>query len=213
MVAARASRSGPRPSPHSLASALRRRGADGTAQNLSEKVRALYEHSAVPVAEIARARRRHRAHDLQIRRQGALDAALPLGAVRVAARRRWRAGRAIGAGVRAPAGASSAAPTKASRSRPASRRPIRPPPHAPPRPAGASSAVAGGAARAEAEQRDEARLRALETLNQALAELNRHRAARAKAGQPGLRDDDRVAQALVRAVEIATERWQRLLAH
>jgi hypothetical protein len=45
-----------------------------------------------------------------------------------------------------------------------------------------------------------------------LAELNRHRAARAKAGQPGLRYDDRVAQALVRAVEIATERRQRLLA-
>ena len=57
------------------------------------------------------------------------------------------------------------------------------------------------------------RLRANETVNQALAELNRHRAARAKAGQPGLRDDDRVAQALVRAVEIATERWQHLLAH
>ena len=66
--------------------------------------------------------------------------------------------------------------------------------------------------RAAAEQREEARLRANETVNQVLAELNRYRAARAKAGQPGSRDDDRVAQALVRAVEIATERWQHLLA-
>ena len=65
--------------------------------------------------------------------------------------------------------------------------------------------------RAAAEQREEARLRALETVNQALADLNRYRAARAKAGQPTLRDDDRVAQLLVRMVEITTERWQCLL--
>lgn len=67
--------------------------------------------------------------------------------------------------------------------------------------------------RAEADQREEARLRALETVNRALADFNRHRAARAKAGQPALRDDDRVAQLLVRMVEITTEHWQRLLAH
>ena len=45
-----------------------------------------------------------------------------------------------------------------------------------------------------------------------MADLNRYCAARAKAGQPGLRDDDRVAQLLVRTVEIATEHWQRMLA-
>ena len=48
-------------------------------------------------------------------------------------------------------------------------------------------------------------------VNQALADPNRYRAARAKAGQPTLRDDDRVAQLLVRMVEITTERWQCLL--
>ena len=67
--------------------------------------------------------------------------------------------------------------------------------------------------KAEAERRDEASLRALETVNRAMADLNRYCAARAKAGQPALRDDDRVAQLLVRMVEITTERWQCLLAH
>ena len=66
--------------------------------------------------------------------------------------------------------------------------------------------------RAAAVQREEARLRAVETVNQALAELNRHRAACAKPGQPSLRDDDRVAQLLMQVAEIATARWQRLLA-
>jgi len=38
-----------------------------------------------------------------------------------------------------------------------------------------------------------------------MADLNRYRAARAKAGQPALRDDDRVAQLLVRMVEIISD--------
>jgi hypothetical protein len=88
-------------------------------------------------------------------------------------------------------------------------------------PAAASSAACGRAAalsrraqlKAEAERRDEAGLRALETVNRAMADLNRYRAARVKAGQPTLRDDDRVAQLLVRMVEITTERGQALLAH
>jgi len=66
--------------------------------------------------------------------------------------------------------------------------------------------------RAAAEQREEAQIRAIETMSRAWADLNRYRAARAKAGQPGLRDDDRVAQLLVRVAEIATGRLQRLVA-
>jgi hypothetical protein len=52
MVAARAKQeAAPDPSP--LLASARGGGEQSTAQNLSEKVRALYEHSAVPVAEIA----------------------------------------------------------------------------------------------------------------------------------------------------------------
>ena len=67
-------------------------------------------------------------------------------------------------------------------------------------------------ARAAAEQREAAQLRALDAMNRTLADLNRYRASCAKAGQPGLRDDDRVAHLLVRTVEIATENWVRMVA-
>jgi len=66
-------------------------------------------------------------------------------------------------------------------------------------------------AKAALAQREEATICAIDTVDKAFAELNRYRAARAKAGQPGLRDDDRVAQLLVRMAEIAAARLQRLL--
>ena len=187
------------------------------AQNLTEKVRALYEHSAVPVAEIAKlagvsertiykyaAKGRWKPrYAFTFRRAGAAGGAPARG---------WRAGKrfapAKGAGGRfirrADKGKPFAAGLKATD--PA---------------AAADAGVACGEAarlaraaqrRVAAERREEARLRANETVNRAMADLNRYCAARAKAGQPGLRDDDRVAQLLVRTVEIATEHWQRLLA-
>jgi predicted XRE-type DNA-binding protein len=59
--------------------------------------------------------------------------------------------------------------------------------------------------------RSAARLRANELVNRTLADLNHYRASCAKARQPALRDDDRVAQLLVRSVEIATEHWGRMV--
>jgi hypothetical protein len=66
-------------------------------------------------------------------------------------------------------------------------------------------------AKAALEQREEATIRAIDTMRGTFADLNRYRAARAKTGQPTLRDDDRIAQLLVRSVEVATARLQRLL--
>jgi hypothetical protein len=60
--------------------------------------------------------------------------------------------------------------------------------------------------RAATLQRAEACVGAIEAVNRALADLNRYRAKRAEAGRPALHDGDRVAQLLVRTVEIATER-------
>jgi hypothetical protein len=212
MAAARAKQeAAPDPSPR-LASA-RGGGEQSTAQNLTEKVRALYEHSAVPVAEIAalagvteRTIYKYAAKQQWTPRyRWSADGSRPRGG-------RWRAAAQLapvkGAGGRFirradqgqpfAAGLQATDPAAAALAAAACRR----------------EAVQSLAAqlRAAAEQRDEACLRANETLNQVLGELNRYRAARAKAGQPGLRDGDRAAQALVRAVEIATERWHQLLA-
>lgn len=178
--------------------------------SLTARVRALYEHSAVPVAEIAsvagvteRTIYKYAAKERWTPRYAwAADGSRPRG---------WRAGKRFapekGAGGRFirradkgkpfAVGLKATDPAAAAAAAAACRR----------------EAVLSRAAqlRAAAEQREEARLRALETVNQALADLNRYRAARAKAGQPTLRDDDRVAQLLVRMVEITTERWQCLL--
>jgi hypothetical protein len=178
-------------------------------------VRALYEHSAVPVAEIAKlagvtertiykyaAKQRWKPrYAFKWRCAGAADGSRPRG---------WRAAKRFapqkGAGGRfirrADKGKGFATGLKATD------------------PAAAAAAACRRAAalarraqlKAEAERRDEASLRALETVNRAMADLNRYCAARAKAGQPALRDDDRVAQLLARMVEITTERWQCLLA-
>ncbi len=185
------------------------------AQNLTEKVRALYEHSAVPVAEIAavagvteRTIYKYAAKEQWTPRYAwGEDGSRPRGRradkrfapdfvpVRGAGGRfirRADKGKPFAVGLKATDPAAAALAAAACR----------------------RAAVASRAAqlRAEADRRDEARLRALETMNRAWADLNRYRAARAKAGQPGLRDDDRVAQLLVRVAEIATARLQRLVA-
>ena len=192
-----------------------------TAQNLTEKVRALYEHSAVPVAEIAklagvteRTIYKYAAKQQWTPRYRWRAPAAGAGAKRGAhkGKRGWRQrpafapvkgaggrfirradkGKPFAAGLKATDAAAAAAANAACR----------------------REALASRAAqrRAEAERLVEARLRAHATVNQALADLNGHRAAGAKAGEPRLRDDDRVAQLLVRVVDIATERWRRLLA-
>jgi hypothetical protein len=194
---------------------------EDTAQNLTEKVRALYERSAVPVAEIAklggvteRTIYKYAAKQQWTPRYRWRAPAAGAGAKRAAhkGKRGWRQrpafapvkgaggrfirradkGKPFAAGLKATDAAAAAAADAACR----------------------REALTSRAAqrRAEAERLVEARLRAHATVNQALADLNGHRAACAKAGQPRLRDDDRVAQLLVRVVDIATERWRLLLA-
>jgi hypothetical protein len=215
MVAKRAKQEAtPTPDPSPLLASARGGGENNsrTARALTEKVRALYEHSAVPVAEIARlagvtertiykyaARERwtprYRWPAAHPRRwhadQGAAPDFVPVRGAGGRFIRRDDKGKPVATGLKAtdPAAAALAAAAcrrEAARSRAAQ-------------------------LRAAAEKCDEARLRALETMNRTLAELNRYRAARAKVGQPKLRDDDRVAHLLVRSVEIATENLQRLL--
>ena len=182
------------------------------AQNLTEKVRALYEHSAVPVAEIARLAG---VTERTIYKYAARENWTP--------RYRWNAagGRSRGArwrsrAVLAPAkGAAGRFIRRADKGKPFAIGLKAADPHAA---AGAGVACGRAAAlarvaqaKAELVQREEATIRAIDTVDKAFAELNRYRAARAKAGQPGLRDDDRVAQLLVRMAEIAAARLQRLL--
>jgi hypothetical protein len=180
-------------------------------------VRALYEHSAVPVAEIASVagvtertiykyaakQRWTPRYAFTWRCAGAADGSRPRGrraAKRFAPQkgaggrfiRRADKGKAFATGLKATDPAAAAATAAACRR--------------------AAALSRRTQLKAEAERRDEASLRALETVNRAMADLNRYCAARAKAGQPALRDDDRVAQLLVRMVEITTERWQALLA-
>ena len=189
-------------------------GAQGrTAQDLTEKVRALYEHSAVPVAEIASVAG---VTERTIYKYAAREQWTPRYAWATARPRGQRAGERVAPDFVPVRGAGGRFIRRADKGKPFATGLKATDPAAAARAAAACrrEQVQSLAAqlRAAAEQREEARLRAIETVNQVLAELNRYRAARAKAGQPGLRDDDRVAQALVRAVEIATERWQHLLA-
>ena len=185
------------------------------AQNLTEKVRALYEHAAVPVSEIAKlAGVTERTIYKYARQHGWTP------------RYRWRAA-AAGAGGKRKRGwrqRAPFAPLKGAGGR-FVRRADAGKPHAvglhATDPAGAARANAAcrraaalarkAQARAAVERREAAQLRALEAMNRTLADLNRYRASCAKAGQPGLRDDDRVAHLLMRTVEIATENWVRML--
>ncbi len=207
MVAARAATAGtPTPDPSPQGGGEKSGGL--TAQNLTEKVRALYEDSAVPVREIAALAG---VTERTIYKYAAKHHWKPR--YRWTPNRGWRAGAAFvpvrGAGSRfirradkdkpVATGLKATDPEGAARAAAACRR--------------AAWLSRRAQLRAEADQREEARLRALEMVNRALADLNRHRAARAKDGQPVLRDDDRVAQLLVRTVEIATARWEWLQAH
>jgi hypothetical protein len=176
-----------------------------TAQNLTERVRALYEHSAVPVAEIARlagvtertiykyaAKGRWTP---RYRRSAAAHASVAPDSVPVRGAggrfiRRAEAGKPFARGLKAtdPAGAARA---------------------------DAACAEAACLARAAADKARtqtlwQARLRAIDAANGALHAFNAYAAERRQAKRPA-RGDDRLARVLWRAVDVAIGRWEWLL--
>ena len=178
-------------------------------------MRALYEHSAVSVAEIARLAG---VTERTIYKYAAKEQWTPryAWAADGARRRGWRAGQRIapdfvpvrGAGGRFirradkdkpfAVGLKATDPAAAALAAAACRREQ------------AASRVAQ--AKAKAAQHAEAEIRAINTANRALHELNRFLAERGKA-PPATRGDARIERALMRAVELATERWEWLQAH
>jgi putative ATPase subunit gpP of terminase len=204
----------PTPDPSLLLASARGGGETGpAAQNLTEKVRALYEHSAVPVAEIARlagvtertiykyaAREnwtpRYRWSCAGSRPRGACwRAAAALAPVKGAGGRfirRADKGKPFAAGLKATDPAAAAAAAAACRREEAASR--------------------AAQQKAKEAQHAEAEIRAIDTVSRTLHELNRYLAERDKAPSAAP-SDARVEHLLMRAVELAAERWEWLQAH
>jgi len=172
----------------------------GGAASLTEKVRALYEHSAVPVAEIARL-------------AGVTERTI----YKYAAKGRWtpryRRSAAANESVAPVKGAGGRFIRRADRGQPFARGLKATDPAGATR-AGAACDEAAGLARAAAgkartQALRQARVRAIDAANGALHAFNSYAAERREAGA---RCDDRLARLLWRAVDVALQRWEWLLA-
>jgi predicted transcriptional regulator len=181
-------------------------GQGPTTQNITAKVRALYEHSAVPVAEIAAVAG---VTERTIYKYAAKERWTPRYRWSAAHPRRWRAGGAMAPAKgaagrfirRADKGKAFAVGLKATDPRAAAQ-------------ADAACGEAAALARAAEEksklvQLREAHFRAMEATADALHEYNRHIGERDRRGQPPRRHD-RVEQALWRVVDLALQRWEWL---
>ena len=225
MVAARAAETAtptPDPSPSSILPKSDKSdfGGEGekkglTAQNFTEKVRALYEYSAVPVAEIAsvagvteRTIYKYAAKEQWTPRYAwAADGSRPRGQragkryapdfvpVRGAGGRfirRADQGKPFAVGLKATDPAAAALAAAACRRE--------------------EAASCAAQVKAKAAQDAKAELRAMETVSRTLQELNRFLDERDKAPSAA-RGDDRIERLLMRAVELAGEHWEWLQAH
>jgi predicted transcriptional regulator len=190
-------------------SPLARGRAEETAPSLTEKARALYEHSAVPVAEIA-----------------SLAGVTERTVYKYAARENWTPRYRWSAAGGRPRGArwrpqSGLAPVKGAGGRFIRRAEAGQPvatglKAADPRAAAQAGAVCGEAAalahaaeeKAKMAQLEEARFRAMEATADALHEYNRYLEERDRRGQA--RRYDRAEQALFRVVDLALQRWEWL---
>lgn len=176
--------------------------------SLTARMRVLYEHSAVPVAEIAWLTGVSERTIYKYAPKGNGRRAI---AGRPPIRAAWRADKSV-ALVKGAAGRLSAASTRAGLSRAASRRPMRLRPSAP-------APLARRAPLSRALHREKARPRqfcqapigAIDAANGAVREFNSYDAERCK-GRRRARHDDALARVLWRAVDVAVQRWEWLLA-